>query len=64
MKVVEISLWLATRQSDVPRLYATSSSSPHTSKARGLKIGMLNPYMNGSKITNKIFDILPWSWDI
>jgi len=30
----------------------------HNSGARGLKIGMHNPYMDGSKVTNKIFDKL------
>jgi len=32
--------------------------------AIGLKIGMHNPYMDGSKVTVKIFDILPRRWDI
>jgi len=36
------------------RLSVTSFSS-HTSKARGLKIGMHNPYMYGSKVTDQIF---------
>jgi len=42
--------------------------SPHTSsnsrEARGLKIGIENPYMDGSKVTVQIFDILPRSQDI
>jgi len=38
------------------RLSVTSFSS-HTSEARGLKIGMHNPYMDGSKVTIQIFDI-------
>jgi len=41
-----------------------TSFSSHASEARGLKIGMLNPYMNGSKVNDKIFYILPRSRDI
>jgi len=44
-------------------LFVTSFSS-NTSEARGPKIGMHNPYMDGSKFTDQIFDILPRSWDI
>jgi len=43
---------------------SVTSSFSHTSKARDLKIGMHNPYVNGSKVTNQIFDIVTWSWDI
>jgi len=42
------------------RLSVTSFSS-YTSEARGLKIGMHNPHIDGSKVTNQIFDILPRS---
>jgi len=38
-------------------------SSSHTSEARGLKFGMHNPHMDGSKVTDQIFDILPRSSD-
>jgi len=44
-------------------LYVTSFFS-HTSEARGLKIGMHNPYIDGSKVTIQISDILPRSRDI
>jgi len=49
--------------SDITRPYVTSFFS-HASEARDLKIGMHNPYIDGSKITSQIFDILPRSWDI
>jgi len=42
---------------DVTRRYVTSFSS-QTSKARGLKIGMHNPYMDGS-ITNQFLIFFP-----
>jgi len=45
-------------------LLSVTSFSSHTSGARGLKFGMHNPYMNASKITYQIFDILPRSQDI
>jgi len=45
-------------------LPSVTSFSAHTSVARGMKIGMRNPYMNASKVTNQIFDILPRSRDI
>jgi len=35
--------------------------APHNGEARGLKIGMHNSYMDGSKVTIQIFDILPKS---
>jgi len=57
---VEISLWLAAKWIDVVCAYVTSSSK-HNSGARGLKIGMQNPYMDGSKVAYQIFDILPRS---
>jgi len=38
--------------------------SSHISKARSLKIGMHNSYMDRSKVTDQIFDILSRSWDI
>jgi len=41
-----------------------TSFSFHTSEARGLKFGMHNPDIDGSKATIQIFDILPRSWDI
>jgi len=34
------------------------TSSSYTIEARGLKFGMHNPHMDGSKVTNSIFDIL------
>jgi len=34
------------------------SFSSHTSEARGLKLGMHNSHMDGSKVTDQIFDIL------
>jgi len=37
---------------DVTCLYVISFSS-HTSEARGLKIGMHNPCMDGSKVTSR-----------
>jgi len=40
-------------------IMSVTSFSSHTSEAWGLKIGMHNPYMNASKVTNQIFDILP-----
>jgi len=43
--------------SEVTWPYVASISS-HTGEARGLKFDMHNPYMNGSKVTNQIFDIL------
>jgi len=33
----------------------------HTSEARGLKFGIHNPKIDGSKVTDQIFDILPRS---
>jgi len=45
------------------RAHVTSFSS-HTSEARGLKISMHNSYMDGSKVTDQIFDIFPGGWDI
>jgi len=36
----------------------------HTSEARSLKIGMHDPYLEGSKVTVQIFDILPRNWNI
>jgi len=41
---------------DIPRAPATSFSS-HTIEARGLKIDMHNPYIDGSKVTNQFFVI-------
>jgi len=43
--------------------YVTFFSS-HISKARDLKIGMHISHINGSKVTNQIFDILLRSRDI
>jgi len=40
---------------------SVTSFSSNTSEARDLKIGTHNPYMNGSKVTNQIFDIFPGS---
>jgi len=60
---VEISLWLAAKRRDIPSPSVTFSSS-YTSGARGLKIGMHNPYMDGTKVYDKIFDILSRSRDI
>jgi len=45
------------------RPYVTSFSS-NTSEDRGLKIGMHNPYMDGSKVTVQFFDILTRNRDI
>jgi len=45
---------------DVTPAFVTSFSS-HTSEARGLKFSMLNPHMDGSKVNDQIFDILPRS---
>jgi len=45
-------------------LPSVTSLSSNTRKVRGLIIGMHNPYMNGSKVTDQIFDVLPRSWDI
>jgi len=42
---------------DVTHESVTSFSS-HTSEARGLKFGMHNRHMDGSKVTDQIFDIL------
>jgi len=39
-------------------LLSVKSSSSHTIEARGLKFGMHNPNMDGSKATDQIFDIL------
>jgi len=35
---------------------SVTSFSSHTNEARGLKIGMHNPYMAGSKVINHIFE--------
>jgi len=45
-------LGVALRQS-------VTSFSSHNSEARGLKIGMHNPYIDGFKSTDQILDILP-----
>jgi len=39
------------------------SFTSHINEARGLKIGMHNSYIDGSKVTNQIFDTLPRSCD-
>jgi len=39
---------------DVTRA-SVSSLSSHTSDAKGLKFGMHNPYMDGSKVIDYIF---------
>jgi len=43
---------------------SVTSFSSHTSEARGLKIGMHIPHMDGSKATVQFFDILPRSQEI
>jgi len=43
---------------------SVTSSSSHNIKARGLKFGMHNPHIDGSKVTYQIFDILLRSWEI
>jgi len=40
------------------------SFSSHTKGARDLKIGMHISHMDGSKVTDQIFDILPRRQDI
>jgi len=48
-----------------PICICLSPHSPlHTSEARNLKIGINNPYIDGSKVTDQIFYILPRSWNI
>jgi len=43
------------------QILSVTSFSFHTIEARGLKIGMHILHMDGSKVTNQIFDILPGS---
>jgi len=43
---------------------SVTSFSGHTSEARGLKIGMHIPHMDGFKFTDHIIDILSTSLDI
>jgi len=45
---------------DVMRVSVTLFSS-HVSEARGHKFGMHNTHMDGSKVNDQIFDILPRS---
>jgi len=40
---------------------SVTSFSSHTREAKDLKIGMHNPYMDGSKENDKIFGIVPRS---
>jgi len=44
-----------------PSVLPPATSSSHTIEARGLKIGMHIPHMDGSKVTHQIFDVLPRS---
>jgi len=44
-----------------PRWKFLTQTHHYTSGARDLKIGMHIPHMDGSKVTNQIFDILPKS---
>jgi len=60
---VKISLWLAAKQRDIPCPYVTSLSS-HTSETRDLIIGKHISHIDGSKVINQFFDILPRSRDI
>jgi len=55
-KSLEFCVVFAGKRRNIPCPSVTSSS--HTSVARGLKIGMHNPYMDGSKVTVQFFDIL------
>jgi len=48
------------RDGDITLASVTSFSS-HTSKARGLKIGVHNSYMDGSKVTDQLLYTLPGS---
>jgi len=43
---------------------SVTSFSSHTSESRGLKFGMHNPHMDGSKVTDQIIDILLRSCEI
>jgi len=52
----EFSLRFAVRT-----LSAITFSSSHTTEARELKIAMHISHLDGSKVTNQIFDILPRS---
>jgi len=49
---------------NAPGRPSVTSFSSCTIKSRKLKFGMHNPYIDGSKVTDQFFPILPGSWDI